>query len=54
MLLTITLIVTFLVVTNFALLFFSCNKNTNKGKAKQPHIVRGSRVANQSLAGQLA
>jgi hypothetical protein len=52
MILTITLILTSLVAINFLLLFFSCNKSTNKEKFEQPYIVRESKptVATKQLA----
>tara|TARA_Y100000589_G_C27021665_1_gene575184 strand:+ start:749 stop:940 length:192 start_codon:yes stop_codon:yes gene_type:complete len=59
MLLTITLILSFLVAINFLLLMFSCNKSSKKVENKKPHIIRTERptptlVSNQLPTGQLA
>ncbi len=44
MILTITLIFTFLVALNFLLLIFSCNKTTKKEKLEQPYIVKQTKT----------
>jgi len=59
MLLTITLILSFLVAVNFLLLIFSCNKSPKKAQNKKPHIIRAKKtnptlVSNQLQSGQLA
>lgn len=59
MILTITLILSFLVVLNFLLLIFSCNKTSKKTEAKKPHVIRANKptpalVSNQLRSGQLA
>ena len=59
MILTITLILSFLVAVNFLLLIFSCNKSTKKVQSKKPRIIRTERpkptlVSNQLPASQLA
>lgn len=59
MLLTITLILSFLVAINFLLLIFSSNKSTKKVENKKPRIIRVEKptstlVSNQLQTGQLA
>ena len=59
MILTITLILSFLVAVNFLLLIFSCNKTTKKVENKKPRIIRVEKptptlVSNQLQTGQLA
>ena len=55
MLLTITLILSFLVVVNFLLLIFSCNKTTKRTEIKE---IKPTRIitttANQQTSCQLA
>lgn len=56
MILTFTLILSFLVAINFLLLIFSCNK-TSKEKAKTPKVVRNLSAASttkQLQTNQLA
>jgi hypothetical protein len=43
MLITITLILSFLVAFNFILLIFSCNKTTKKIQNKEPRIIRNQK-----------
>ncbi len=57
MILTITLILASLVLLNFLLLIFSCNKSTKKEKLEQPYIVRQSKptiATTQLVTRQLA
>lgn len=59
MILTITLILSFLVAINFLLLIFSCNKTSKKTESTKPRIIRTDKptptiVSNQLPAGQLA
>ena len=57
MLLTITLILSFLVAVNFLLLIFSCNKSTKKVNNKKPQIIRNEKptlVTTQLQTAQLA
>lgn len=57
MILTITLILSFLVAVNFMLLIFSCNKTTKKVQSKKPRVIRNDRptlVSNQLQTHQLA
>ena len=57
MLLTITLILSFLIAMNFLLLIFSCNKTKKKVTNKKPHIIRNERptlVTTQLQSNQLA
>lgn len=59
MILTITLILSFLVAINFLLLIFSCNKTSTEIKTKKPRIIRTQRptttlVSNQLQTRQLA
>jgi len=59
MILTITLILSFLVAVNFLLLIFSCNKTSKKVETKKQHVIRVQKptptlVSNQLSTGQLA
>jgi flagellar basal body-associated protein FliL len=59
MILTITLILSFLVAINFLLLIFSCNKTTKKVENQKPRILRVQKptptlVSNQLPTGQFA
>ncbi|RKE95406.1 hypothetical protein BXY80_1593 [Ichthyenterobacterium magnum] len=57
MILTITLIISFLIVVNFLLLIFSCNKSTRKSTNQTPQIVKKKQpkvVTNQLASSQLA
>lgn len=56
MLLTITLILSFLVAVNFLLLFFSCNKTTRRTDSvqKQTTIIIKPETTNQQAVSQLA
>ena len=59
MILTITLILSFLVAINFLLLKFSCNKTSKKKENKQSHVIRTEKptptlVSNQLPANRLA
>lgn len=57
MLLTITLILSFLVAMNFLLLIISCNKSTKKVNNKKPQIIRNEKptlVTTQLQTAQLA
>jgi hypothetical protein len=53
MILTITLILSFLVAVNFFLLIFSCNKTTQKGQNKRPYIIRNQKSATNLVPNQL-
>lgn len=59
MIITITVILSFLVAVNFILLKFSCNKTSKKVENKKPRIIRTSKptttlVTNQLSTGSLA
>lgn len=57
MILTITLILTFLVALNFLLLIFSCNKTTKKEASIQPYIAKETKptvATTQLVTRQLA
>jgi len=57
MILTITLILSFLVAINFLLLVFSSNKTPKKIKTRRPHIIRNEKptlVSSQSQTRRLA
>ncbi len=59
MILTITLILSFLVAVNFLLLIFSCNKTSKKVETKKQRVIRVQKptptlVSNQLSTGQLA
>ncbi len=59
MILTITLILSFLVAVNFLLLIFSCNKTPKKKESNKPRIIRTEKptptlVSNQLPANRLA
>lgn len=56
MIMTITLILSFLVIINFLLLLFSCNKTTKKSTIERPKIIKQkTEVATKQLAhNQLA
>jgi cell division protein YceG involved in septum cleavage len=56
MLLTITLTISFLVVINFLLLIFSCNKTTKRTviKESKPTIIINTNTTNQEVSAQLA
>ncbi len=57
MILTITIILTFLVALNFILLFTSCNKTTKKKSLEKPYVnitEKSLAITNQSESGQLA
>jgi hypothetical protein len=57
MIITITLIVSFLVVINFILLIFSCNKTSKKIEPKNPRVTKNEEailVSTQLLTHQLA
>ncbi len=43
MIITITLILSFLVALNFILLLFSCNKTSKKTESKKPRIIRNEK-----------
>lgn len=43
MIITITLILSFLVAFNFILLFFSCNKTSKRVENKKPRIIRNQK-----------
>lgn len=45
MIITITLILSFLVAFNFILLIFSCNKSPKKVENKKPRIIRNVKPA---------
>lgn len=50
MILTITLILSFLVAVNFLLLIFSCNKTTKKVEKNRPRVIRTQRPTTTTLA----
>ncbi len=54
MLLTFTLIISFLVAVNFLLLAFSCNKTTKKKESKKPVVLRERYTTTKQVSGQLA
>ena len=59
MIITITLILSFLVAVNFLLLIFSCNKTSKKVENKKPRVIRAKKptstlVSNQLQSGQRA
>ena len=57
MVLTITLILSFLVAVNFLLLIFSCNKTTKRAVNTKPHVVKEKTptlISNQLASAQLA
>ncbi len=57
MILTITLIFSFLVAINFLLLIFSCNKSAKQIKSNKPRVIRNLRPTistTQLQTGQLA
>jgi hypothetical protein len=59
MILTITLILSFLVALNFLLLIFSCNKTSRETENKKPRIIHTKKptstlASNQLPTGQLA
>ena len=57
MILTITIILTFLVALNFILLFTSCNKTSKKKSLEKPYVNISKKtlaITNQSESGQLA
>ncbi len=59
MILTITLILSFLVAINFLLLIFSCNKTSKKVENKKPRVIGTEKptptlVSNQLSSNQLA
>jgi hypothetical protein len=53
MILTITLVLSFLVAINFLLLLFSCNKTSKEIKHKKPHIIRTARPTTTLASNQL-
>lgn len=53
MILTITLILSFLVAVNFLLLIFSCNKPNEKVKYKKPRVIRTQRPTTTLASNQL-
>ena len=54
MILTITLIVSFLIAVNFAMLFFSCNKTKKaKKEIRKPRIIK-SAITTEEIPSQLA
>lgn len=57
MILTITLVLTFLVALNFILLFTSCNKTPKTKASKKPHIIKSDNsliVTKELVSDQLA
>lgn len=57
MIITITLVLSFLVALNFFLLIFSCNKTSKKIESKTPPVIRKDRptlVSTQLQTHQLA
>lgn len=56
MLLTITLILSFLVAVNFLLLIFSCNKTTKRVEVKEtkPTLIIKTTTTSQQASSQLA
>lgn len=54
MIMTITLILSSLVIINFLLLIFSCNKTVKKQTSEKPHIVKTPKITNQLAQSQLA
>lgn len=54
MILTITLVLSFLVVINFLLLVFSCNKTTKKTTTENTAVILPSKPTKQLTSSQLA
>jgi hypothetical protein len=54
MIMTITLILTFLVAINFLLLIFSSNKIVKKKPTKLPFILRQKQITTRQLSNRLA
>ena len=54
MLLTFTLIISFLVAVNFLLLAFSCNKTTKKKESKKPVVMRQHLATTKQVSAQLS
>ncbi len=50
MIITITLILSFLVCVNFLLLIFSCNKTPKKAENKKPTVIRNQKPTTTTLA----
>lgn len=53
MILTITLILSFLVIVNFCLLIFSCNKSTKEVNNKKPYVIRNQKPTTPIVSTQL-
>lgn len=53
MIMTITIILSFLVAVNFLLLKFSCNKTSRKSESKKPRVIRTSKPTPTLVTSQL-
>lgn len=53
MILTITLILSFLVAVNFLLLIFSCNKTSKLVESKKPRVIRTQKPTTTLVSSQL-